>query len=208
MGCDIHMYVERKHEDQWHNCDYFVPSINWKEADGPYDSLFTRVPMYEHRNYALFATLADVRNYGGTDYICEPKGFPDDASDYTRSEYEDWYGDAHSCSYLTLQELLDFQKEKHPLKRRGMISPEAQKDLDLYGILPDTWCQGTSNPGFEFREWEEDVDILEPIIHELKKRADELYMIYKWAWDSTDEDTRESAYKAAADIRIVFWFDN
>lgn len=208
MGCDIHMYVERKYEDKWYNCDYFTPSISWKEADGPDDSKYTRVPMYEHRNYALFATLADVRNYGDTDYICEPKGFPDDASEYVNAEYEDWYGDAHSCSYLTLQELLDFQKEKHPLKRRGMISPEAQKDLDLYGILPDTWCQGTSNPGFEFREWEEDVDILEPIIHELKKRADELYMIYKWAWDSTDEDTRESAYKAAADIRIVFWFDN
>ena len=27
MGCDIHIYVERKENDKWHNCDYFIPSI-------------------------------------------------------------------------------------------------------------------------------------------------------------------------------------
>jgi hypothetical protein len=208
MGCDIHMYVERRHDGKWYNCDYFVPSIEWRDADGPDDSKYTRVPIYDHRNYSLFATLADVRNYGNTDYICEPKGLPEDASQYVASEYDDWRWDAHSCSYLTLKELIDFQREKHPLKRRGMISPEAQKQFDESGILPDTWCQGTSNPGYAFREWEEDIDILEPLIDALRKRADELYIIYDFAWDSANETLRNSAYEAAADMRIVFWFDN
>ena len=208
MGCDIHMYVERKRGGKWYNCDYFVPSIEWKDADGPDDSKFTRIEMYGGRNYALFATLANVRNYGNTDYICEPKGLPEDASEYVASEYESWVGDAHSCSYLTLQNLIDFQTEKHPLKRRGMISPAAQKLLDENGILPDHWCQGTNNPEYEFREWEEDIDVLAPLIDELKKRADELNMIYSFAWNSSKESIDHSAYKAAANIRIVFWFDN
>lgn len=203
MGCDIHIYVERKIRGKWCDCDYFV-----KNHSSIYSSEFIRIETLGDRNYALFATLANVRNYGGADYICEPKGFPDDASEYVKSEYENWLGDAHSCSYLTLKELIDFQKEKHPLKRRGMISPEAQKQLDECGILPDTWCQGTNQPGYEFREWEEDVDILAHIVNDLKKRADEFNMIYSFAWDSNNEMTRISAYKAADDIRIVFWFNN
>lgn len=204
MGCDIHIYVERKCRDGWYNCDYFVPNINYNGNNSEY----VRIETYGGRNYSLFATLANVRNYGNTYFICEPKGFPDDASEYVEKEHDSWGWDAHSASYLTLQELIDFQNEKHPLKHRGMISPEAQKQLDEHGILPDTWCQYTNAEGFEFREWEEDIDILEPLINDLKKRADELNMIYDWSWDSKNEDTRESAYKAAANIRIVFWFDN
>lgn len=207
MGCDIHIYVERKCDKTWYPCDYFVPSINWKDADGPDDSKFTRVPIYDKRNYALFATLANVRNYGDTDCICDPRGLPEDVSDYVNNQYDDWGFDAHSASYLTLRDLLVFQREKHPLKRRGMIGPEAQKNLEL-GILPDTWCQGTNNPEWAFREWEEHIDILAPLIESLKKRADELNMIYSWSWGSNDKSIRNSAYKAAADIRIVFWFDN
>ena len=202
MGCDITMYVERKgHDGKWHNCDYFVQSIS---SPGKYN----RIPLFDDRSYALFATLADVRNYGNTDYICKPKGFPDDASEYVRAEYEDYGIYDHSHSYLTLQELIDFQNEKHPLKRRGMLDPEALKQFDEHGILPDTYCQDTNCPGYEFREWEEDIDILAPIVDELKKRADELDIIWKFAWDAKNEDMRQNAYDAAADVRTVFWFDN
>ena len=197
MGCDIHIYVERRGNKKWHSCDYFVPNINYNGTNSEY----SRVETCGDRNYSLFATLANVRNYGNTDFICEPKGFPDDASEYVKHEYESDDSWAHSCSYLTLQELINFQREKHPLKHRGMISPEAQRLLDENGVLPDSWCQGTNQVGYEFREWEENIDILEPLINDLKKRADELNMIYGWSWDSKNEDTRRSAYKAAANIR-------
>ena len=209
MGCDIHMYVERKGpDDKWHSCDYFIPTIYWKGDCQEYNSKYTRIEIFGDRNYALFATIANVRNYGDTDYICEPKGFPNDASEYVKSEYENDELFVHSASYLTLQELIDFQNEKHPLKRRGMISPNDQYKLDKYGIIPDCWCQGTNEAGFEFREWAEDIDILEPLIDELKKRADLLGMIYNCAWTSCNVETRNSAYRASANIRIVFWFDN
>lgn len=201
MGCDIHIYAERRVGNKWHNCDYYVPSLNERWRDN-----FERVETCGNRNYALFATLANVRNYGNTDYICEPKGLPKDVSDFVLDEYEDEYGDLHSCSYLTLQELIDFSNEGHPLKRRGMLSPQQQAELDE-GILPEHWCQGTSNPDFEFREWEEQIDILAPLIEDLKRRADQLNMIYYFLWNGNDR-SRKEAYEKSADIRIVFWFDN
>ena len=201
MGCDIHLYVEQKHYGKWHNADYFVPNVS-RTGDR-----YQHVPMYDGRNYALFATLANVRNYGNTAYVSEPKGLPDDITDFVKSEWETWEFDGHSCSYLTLRELLDFHEAGHPLKRRGMLSPKQQKELDD-GILPEHWCQGTNQIGYEFREWEEENDILLPLINKLKERCDDLNMIYDFAWDSNNVDMRRSAYEKAKDIRIVFWFDN
>lgn len=202
MGCNIHMYVERKTKAGWFNCDYFVPSILYRGS-----SEYNRIPIYDGRNYALFATLANVRNYGNTAYISEPKGFPNDACDYIKDEYESWWLDAHSGSYITLKELIDFHEAGHPLKRRGMLSPEQQKELDS-GVLPDHWCRGTNQSGYEFREWEEENNILVPLINKLKERMAELNMVYDFYWDSTNEETRRQAYEKSADIRIVFWFDN
>ena len=197
MGCDIHIYVERKKNDKWYNCDYFIPSIK-----GGYE----RIETCGDRNYALFATLADVRNYGNTKYICEPKGFPDDASDYVKDEYGTWFFDGHSCSYLTLQELIDFHNQGHPLKRRGMLSPEQR--VEFYeGKIPDHWCQGTNKPDYEFVEWEEPNTVLVPLIEDLKRRADQLGIIYDFMWDGRPESQQE-AYEKSANIRIVFWFDN
>lgn len=201
MGCDIHLYVERKHYGKWYNADYFVPSVS-RTGDQ-----YQHVPMYDGRNYALFATLANVRNYGNTAYVSDPKGLPDDTTDFVKSEWESWEFDGHSCSYLTLRELLDFHEAGHPLKRRGMLSPKQQKELDD-GILPEHWCQDTNQIGYEFREWEEENYVLLPLIDKLKERCDELNMIYDFAWSSNNSDMRNSAYEKAKDIRIVFWFDN
>ena len=209
MGCDIHLYVERKHDGQWYSADYFVPSVSyvpdqWGQVP---KQKYDRVEMYGKRNYALFATLANVRNYGNTAYISEPKGLPDDVTEFVKAEWEDWGFDAHSCSYLTLRELLDFHEAGHPLKRRGMLSPEQLKEFDQ-GILPTHWCQGSSTPGYEFREWEEENNVLVPLINKLKERCDDLNVIYDFAWDSTYQLMRHETYEKAKNIRIVFWFDN
>lgn len=86
-----------------------------------------------------------------------------------------------------------------------MISPEAQKLFDEQGILPDSWCQGTNNPEYEWREWEEPSEILVPLIDKLKERADELNLIYDFSWDGRNAD---ECLEEAKNIRIVFWFDN
>lgn len=109
MGCDIHMYVEYRRNGDWKNGDYFM--LDNPDAIKPKRK---RMELYDARNYDLFAVLANVRNYDLREYIDDPRGLPDDVTYYVEHEYEDWGWDAHSCSYFTLQELIDFDEEHEP----------------------------------------------------------------------------------------------
>lgn len=205
MGCDIHIHVEYKRsvngEQRWVCGDYF--HVNpYKGEEGEPDLCV--VDFCGHRNYSLFATLADVRNYGDTPYIDDPRGLPDDVTYEVKRASNEWGCDGHSHSYFTLRELIDYQENIEPLRHRGMISPEAQENLDKHGITPDSWCQWTNQAGWEFRTWEEENTVLIPLIEALKQRADELYCIYGWLWDEKPQE----AYEKSDNIRIVFWFDN
>lgn len=203
MGCDIHIHVEyrRSVNGEWMCGDYLY--INpYKGWEGESD--YCLVDFCGDRNYSRFATLANVRNYGNTLYIDDPRGLPADVTKEVKADSDNWGVDGHSHSYFTLRELIDHQENIEPLRRRGMISPDAQENLDKYGILPNTWCQETNRVGWEFRTWEEENTVLIPLIDALKKRADELYVIYGWLWKSDPQ----KAYKLSDNIRIVFWFDN
>lgn len=209
MGCDIHMYTEFKDDGQWKNCDHFMfnPYFEPEHCETYLNSKYQLVPFFGTRCYDLFSVLANVRNYADTDYIDEPRGLPEDVTPYVKSEYENWDLDAHSTSYFTLKELIDFHNENHPMKRCGMFAPEDLKAFDKYGIIPNTYCQYTNRPGWGRRTWETENDVLIPIIEKLKERADELNLIYSFYWDG-NEETRKRAYEASENIRIVFWFDN
>lgn len=189
MGCDIHMYVEKKHKGKWINIDYWKLDDYYENKPGDYK--FEIVEMYGDRNYRLFAVLADVRNYSNNKPISEPKGFPDDASWIVKEEYERWIGDGHSHSYLTLSELKKHAKENNVTKYSGMVSPKAAAEIDR-GIFPELWCMETTDKDWVYREWEEKECVLDPLIKVLEERAKE------WVWGDINND----------DIRIVFWFDN
>ena len=205
MGCDIHIHVEYKRsingEKTWVCGDYLY--VNPYKGDA-YEPDYCIVDFCGNRNYARFATLANVRNYGDTPYIDTPRGLPDDVTAEVERCSEEWGIDGHSHSYFTLKELIDYQKNIPPLRQKGMIGPDAIEALDKYGILPDTWCQGTTMPGWDFRSWKVENQTLVPLIDALKKRADELYVIYDFLWES--DPLR--AYELSDNIRIVFWFDN
>lgn len=207
MGCDIHMHVEFKKtvsgKERWFCGDYF--QLNPFHADYPDEEReYSLVGFCDNRNYSLFATLANVRNYGNTPYIDNPRGLPEDITEAVKTDSEHWGIDGHSHSYMTLKELIDFHKEGHRLKYSGMISAEAAKKLDEDGTLPTEWCQWTNCPGWVHREWSEESQILVPLIDALKNRAADLYFIYSWLWERSPEE----AYAKSANIRIVFWFDN
>lgn len=103
MGCDIHNHVEVLKGDKWRCADAYF--LNYKS--GGY------MPEYfcDDRRYTLFSILANVRNNGEIPCISEPRDIPDDVTDVVWNEYESWGSDAHSASYLTLKELIEFREE-------------------------------------------------------------------------------------------------
>lgn len=118
---DIGFFKEKLTEEQFEKLDLYDLENAFKlEAD------FTNCG----RNYDAFAILADVRNGsglagvrtgGGFNIISEPKVIPLDASDYFLWKAEQWNGDGHSFSYLTVKELKEFDWTQ-VTEKTGLVS--------------------------------------------------------------------------------------
>jgi hypothetical protein len=102
MGCDIHVYCEKKNKD------------------GIYEYIDENFINY--RNYGIFGFLAGVRNYSAINPISTPRYIPKDASNEVLKAYKNWDCDAHSASWLSVKELLDFNYEDICEDRRCMIN--------------------------------------------------------------------------------------
>lgn len=114
MGCDIHLYVERKVDDKWVTADKWTPDPYSDEGEEHQLIVDDDDCFYGERNYDLFAILADVRNGHGTagiitgtgfNPISEPKGLPNDVSPEVKAASDFWGSEGHSHSWLTLAEL-------------------------------------------------------------------------------------------------------
>ena len=173
MGCDIHLHCEVKNENG-----------NWEDKGEVWDS----------RHYSAFTALCGVRDYTGeSPKISEPRGIPEDATETTKTDHEDWDCDAHSASHVTLKEISEFVKKNEPIKRTGLLSQSQAADLDILDRTPDHWCQGTNQEGYVRREWEETGE------NSLTELLEILTSIY---WDNWHGDDYLTS------LRIVFWFDN
>ena len=117
MGCDIHSHAEVKQPDgTWKNIGKVFP-VNDKTWAGIIKSEFEE-PFYQ-RNYGVFGFLANVRNYAHVPPIAEVKyAIPEDAAPETKESYESWDCDAHSASWLTLEQLLAVNYEETFWNRR------------------------------------------------------------------------------------------
>lgn len=82
MGCDIHAHFEIKIAGRWEH--YTTPDIG--------------------RNYKLFERMAGVRG-DPREAIASPRGLPSELSAVTKLDVERWFGDAHSCSWLSAAEI-------------------------------------------------------------------------------------------------------
>lgn len=188
MGCDIHIRTEIKRNHKWVNADFYEKSRYYE------DGRFDVIEIYGGRSYSLFSTLADVRNnHNLIEPICQAKGIPVDASDEYRELCERWEGDGHSHSYFTLQELEDVFDKHSVVTHKGLINQEQIKELEK-GNLPNSWCQGTNQEGYEWRSWEDKHYSFIHLVENLRSRLNHYH-----PWDSDDHKS---------DIRIVFFFDN
>ena len=148
MGTDIHGIVQTRYR----------PDQEWRWECGINDD----------RNYRLFAALANVRNGAGfagvythepIRPISEPRGWPDDFKLTKRSDVGDWsyrcntcmqcecheewhpewvLGD-HSYTWLTLDEILNWDGWDQPLNAGGYISRQEYLNWDGVNPPPDGW---------------------------------------------------------------------
>jgi hypothetical protein len=86
MGCDIRLIVEVKIEGTWY-C--------WNQPNIV-------------RDYYLFGYMAGVRK--SELQLFDVKGLPDDMSIVTQKLYQNWEDDAHSMSWLCLDEIKRLQQ--------------------------------------------------------------------------------------------------
>lgn len=188
MGCDIHLFTERKRNinktEKWVNIDNFKINL--------YSGNYELEECYQGRNYTLFSILADVRNYSDNKIISEPKGFPSDSSDIVRNKFEEWEGDGHSHSYLTMKEIYDFYEENKTVKYSGFVNKKGVDEIEK-GKMPEWWCQGTNNEEMVYKEWELEDETLKDFINVL-----ETHFISEYYNKEMD----------CENFRIVFWFDN
>ncbi len=115
MGCDIHLYVEKRTSAnaKWQSADKWTPDEDTpKRKRVAYKDEF-----YGGRNYNLFSMLADVRNGrgfagvktgAGFQPIAAPKGLPEDCCALVQAESDGWDCDGHSHSFLTVAELMAY----------------------------------------------------------------------------------------------------
>jgi hypothetical protein len=101
MGCDIHTHAERK-------------------VDGKYEAIKDLHP-FDWRSYAMFGWFADVRNYSDVPPLSDERGLPDDVSDSVRTEHMGWGGDAHTASWMSVEELTAFNYDQPVEDRRVMV---------------------------------------------------------------------------------------
>lgn len=208
MGFDIHPYVEYRDSKtgQW------TPADPWTQDDkGGW-----RVPYHcginRDRHYNWFAFLADVRNETWGEHIPvaqEPRGIPADCCERIRAESEDWDGNGHSHSWLTLGELEAAWKEvkDERIRFNGAVdgrqtSPEflawMAKKPDERGAPPGGFCAAGGSGGYTYprMEW------VEPL-HELIGDAYEAWRRYMW-----NVGFEFRVKNRDNDVRVVFWFDN
>ena len=121
MGCDIHLFAEKKVRPKWWKFwekQKWVSIDKWsRNEDYPEwskcpievkreDRIYT-----DGRNYNLFCALAGIRSssfFGEPPIISEPKGMPMDCCHEIQDECKSWDTDGHSHSWLTTSELNSF----------------------------------------------------------------------------------------------------
>jgi len=229
MGCDIHMYAEKKIRGEWQKfgpcfpCAYYragEPCLDYLLGDGEQwlsNEILTDQP-YKSRNYTLFAWLADVRNglgVAGVDTgdrippLSEPRGIPEDASLAVKKKSDEWGSDGHSHSWFLLSEIfaadISFSQTK-----RGIVGPSGYAEFRETGA-PSSWCGGISGMNVRHVSNEE----MEKLVSEGANDGGRVFTKVEWQQPISGElEAFMNAMKFLAkfggtdELRIVFWFDN
>lgn len=204
MGCDIHLYVEKKVKGNWICINPMIFS-HW----GDYKTRKLG-SVFDDRNYELFGFLAQVR--GTNENGFEAKGFPVNASPTVKSEYKDWDGNSHSANSLTLEELHD--KLKGTVKVSGMMEKHQLLALKqsitrclATGAKPNwallyPYCENTTDKSHT------KFTIPVPMLILFERFRLKVIDFMEEHADFSDTGIPPNRLSTDSSVRIVFWFDN
>lgn len=235
MGCDIHLYAEKRVNGVWVTADEWREVPKWEEAHMERINSF-----YGDRNYDLFAILADVRNghgFAGVKTgegfvpISDPRGIPEDCSPEYRREVESWGGDGHSHSWVTLEDIFRYDWTQ-TTQKQGWVNFENWARWKVYGS-PREWSGAISGrsvsrhteedwtaiwekvAGDKNPLWQSDKDLLSQFYGELGGKEWPVTLV---TWQVPYYGVSGNFWKETVprllrlgcpdDVRIVFFFDN
>jgi len=213
MGCDIHMYVERKVGQKWCRVSekkgithpYYEEALNDKAKN-----YFNRKTWTTGRNYKLFGLLAGVRSSVFLPFF-SPRGLPSDLSAGCKREWKLGETDWHSASYLTLTELLSIQDKIEDVP--CFLDVSSFREYKKTGKLP------------EFYHHYPPVGVI-PVSNEKMERIMELasFLDESQYWTQVENKVpvkeisktffvdiiaaMQALSKNTDKVRCVFWFDN
>lgn len=165
MGCDIHLYVERRERGgaRWSSV---TPRLN------------------PGRNYPAFAFLAGVRNYDETEAIAQPRGFPADAAWCAVEDHTMWVTDNPSLS------LSEREVEKSRAEKWVEIGSSQWFDDDHKRITDPDWHSHSWVTSSEWRKllnqpfmegepgWIAEYHAIGAMLDELERRGHETRVVF------------------------------
>jgi hypothetical protein len=207
MGCDIHLYIEYKskkvefdgYKDRWHS---FGKSIK------------------PGRNYAMFALMANVRNYysdGKLPVLVEPRGIPEDVGYIAKDDNRMYICEDEGENYTTMERAKKWVESgisKFIDNQEGKPTWVTQPDWHSHSWLTTSEFETVLNKYLELEDgWH-------------KRRVDEHNKMVEehniqpssWAYapPAMNDEPEYQVVLASMkrfeelgyDARIVFWFDN
>lgn len=237
MGCDIHMYVEHKNSDGtwepvkgpnpwirfYENCIQNAYSDEHKESCQKSLEKERQEPyrfnewIYDGRNYCLFAILANVRNSFNISPIVAPRGVPSDVSAYVQQEVDNWGWGIHSHSYLTLDEIVNYNWDNNFCEREAWVSENTYLEFKhggspypSFGDVDGGHVRKVLNKEMDRiiedkYPWEKDYSFYTPIRWKETYAQNAREFLDNINAFIEREHIQKENYK---NYRIVFWFDN
>lgn len=181
MGCDIHMYIERRRSK---DANWEPDPNHTKDEDGRLEAVGAT-----GRWYSLFARIAGVRGLGNCGM--KPRNLPRDVTPAVEECSDAWGCDGHSHSWLTLDEFT-----------REYITAMCDNDSEFNTRkeVIDFLDNGTDNRAFfdwqtqKYTEW--------PSYDAIIRYCRQWLEVEKAIGKMIDAEDYEP------EIRLVFWFDN
>lgn len=220
MGTDIRIYAEQRINGHWQYIGEMISNIYY-ESNPERELPSHPKDLYEIRNYALFAILADMRNDEGYQCIAPRRGIPDDLSPAIQSYFETFSRSVKPSIWLPQDEkqracwmAYDIDWELRPgwLTLKELLNfPWHETRIQIYARVDERVTHlFHSERAFPFSEWPEGIQCGYSTTYKEDPYCNASWIqTYAEAAGGDFMDllaTFSQRYGASEDVRFVFWF--